>query len=154
MSVEGQEGTSWSPSLLQGPSEQELEQRTKPWGKSRRPWLFSRPATALLCDFRQVMAPLWTMGFQLHHDRRKNASESPSRYKTCKLSGKISSSPVSLYSSQMLQGKRTALSCTPNNILPNVLDSDVMHVFSNKTLDPIPFNHQISLLESSLAIWE
>ena len=27
MSVEGQEGTSWSPSLLQGPSEQELEQR-------------------------------------------------------------------------------------------------------------------------------
>ena len=84
----------------------------------------------------------------------QNASESPSRHKTCNLSGKISSSLVSLYSSQMLQGKRTALSYAPNTILPNALDSGVMQVFSNMTLDPIPFHHQISLLEFSLAIWE
>ena len=69
--MEGQDGISWSPSLLKGPSEQELEQRTKPWDKSRRPWVFSRPATALFCDFRQVRAPLWTMTSQLHHDRKE-----------------------------------------------------------------------------------
>ena len=45
--VEGQEGTSWYPSLLKGPSEQELEQRTEPWDKSRRPQVCPRPATAL-----------------------------------------------------------------------------------------------------------
>ena len=54
----------------------------------------------------------------------------------------------------MLQSKRTALSYAPNTILLKALDSDVMQVFSNMTLDLIPFNHQISLLESSLAIWE
>ena len=147
MSVEGQEGASWSPSLLQGPSEQELEQRpgAKVGGLGCSPDL-PQPCSVILGRSWLLSGP-WV-------SRRKNASESPSRYKTCKLSGKISSSPVSLYSSQMLQGKRTALSCAPNNIHPNALDSDVMHVFSNMTLDPIPFNHQISLLESSLAIWE
>ena len=44
--VEGQEGTSWSPSFLKGPSEQELEQRTEPGGKSRRPRVSPGPARA------------------------------------------------------------------------------------------------------------
>ena len=45
--LEGQEGTNWYLSLLKGPSEQELEQRTEPWAKSRRPQVSPRPATAL-----------------------------------------------------------------------------------------------------------
>ena len=44
--MEGQEGISWSPSFLEGPSEQELEQRTEPWDKSRRPQVSPRPARA------------------------------------------------------------------------------------------------------------
>ena len=44
--MEGQDGISWSPSLLKGPSEQELEQRTEPWDKSRRPQVSPRPARA------------------------------------------------------------------------------------------------------------
>ena len=75
--MEGQEGTSWCTSLLKGPSEQELEQSTEPWDKSRRPRVSSRPSTALLCDFRQVMAPLWTMASQLHHDKRTECFREP-----------------------------------------------------------------------------
>ena len=56
--VEGQEGTSWSPSLLKGPSDQELEQRTEPWDKSRRPRVSHRTATAFFYNFKWVMALL------------------------------------------------------------------------------------------------
>ena len=44
--VHGQEGISWPPSFLKGPSEQELEQRTEPWDKRRRPRVSPRPARA------------------------------------------------------------------------------------------------------------
>ena len=56
--MEGQEGIGWSPSLLEGPSEQELEQRIEPWDKSRRPRVSPRPAMVLFQNFRQVMALL------------------------------------------------------------------------------------------------
>ena len=52
------EDTSWSPSLLKVASEQELEQRTGPWTKSRRPRVSPRTATVLFCNFRQVMVLL------------------------------------------------------------------------------------------------
>ena len=56
--MEGQEGISWSPSFLKAPSEQELEQRTEPWDKSRRPWVCPRSAMALLCDCKWDLACL------------------------------------------------------------------------------------------------
>ena len=55
--MEGQEGTSWSPSLLKGPCDQELEQRTEPWDK-RRPWVSHSLVTAFLYNFKWVMALL------------------------------------------------------------------------------------------------
>ena len=56
--VEGLEGTSWLPSLLKGPSDQELEQRTEPWDKSRRPRVSHRPVTAFLYNFKWVLVLL------------------------------------------------------------------------------------------------
>ena len=57
--MEGQEGISWSPSFLKAPSEQELEQRTEPWDKSRRPWVSPSPSLVLFYNLKQVMALLW-----------------------------------------------------------------------------------------------
>ena len=65
--VEGQEVTSWSPSLLKGPSDQDLEQKTEPQDFCRRSRVSHRPATAFLYNFKWVMALLrakdWHLDF-------------------------------------------------------------------------------------------
>ena len=63
--MEGQEDTSWSPSLLKVASDQELEQRTGPWAESRRPQVSPRTAMVLFYDFRQVMALLRAKAWHL-----------------------------------------------------------------------------------------
>ena len=60
--VEGQKATSWSPSPMKGPSEQDLEERIEPWDKSRRPEGSPRPAWPCFVTVSRT----WPVSWQLY----------------------------------------------------------------------------------------